>query len=79
VKTSTLRELSLNELETKLRDNLTALENLRFQKALQQLENPLKIRLVKREIAQIRTVLHEYELGIRTQGKQANKSQDNQQ
>ncbi len=79
MKTSTLRELSLNELETKLRDNLTALENLRFQKALQQLENPLKIRQVKREIAQIRTVLHEYELGIRTEGKQAIKSQGNQQ
>jgi len=78
VKTSTLRELTLNELETKLRDNLTALENLRFQKALQQLENPLKIRLVKREIAQIRTVLHEYELGIRTEDKQTNKSQGNQ-
>jgi len=78
VKTSTLYELSPSELETKLRDNLAALENLRFQKALQQLENPLKIRLVKREIAQIRTVLHEYELGIRTQDKKANKSQGNQ-
>jgi large subunit ribosomal protein L29 len=79
VKTSTLRELSPSELETKLRDNLAALENLRFQKALQQLENPLKIRLVKREIAQIRTVLHEYEMGVRTQNKQANKSQGNQE
>lgn len=78
MKTSTLYELSPSELETKLRDNLAALENLRFQKALQQLENPLKIRLVKREIAQIRTVLHEYELGIRTQDKKANKSQGNQ-
>lgn len=78
MKTSTLRELSLNEIETKLRDDLAALDNLRFQKALQQLENPLKIRLVKREIAQIRTVLHEYELGIRTKEKQANKSQGNQ-
>ncbi|MFH1213264.1 MAG: 50S ribosomal protein L29 [Candidatus Neomarinimicrobiota bacterium] len=78
MKTSTLRELSVPELETKLRDNLTALDNLRFQKALQQLENPLKIRSVKREIAQIRTVLHEFELGIR-QSKHENKSQDNQQ
>lgn len=79
MKTSTIRELSPSELETKLRDNLAALENLRFQKALQQLENPLKIRLVKREIAQIRTVLHEYEMGVRTQNKQANKSQGNQE
>ena len=69
MKKSTLDELTVNELETKLSDNLTALENLRFQKALQQLENPLKIRHVKREIAQIRTVLHEYELGIRSKDK----------
>jgi large subunit ribosomal protein L29 len=41
------------------------LENLRFQKALQQLENPLRIRDLKREIAQIRTILREYELNIR--------------
>ena len=78
MKKSTLYELTVSELETKLRDDLAALENLRFQKALQQLENPLKIRLVKKEIAQIRTVLHEYELGIRTKEKQVNKSQDNQ-
>jgi len=58
--------MSLAELEIKLQDNLDALQNLRFQKALQQLENPLQIRQIRREIAQIRTVLHEYELGIRT-------------
>ncbi len=53
MKQSQLRELSIGELETKLQDNIAALENLRFQKALQQLENPLKIRKVRREIAQI--------------------------
>jgi len=65
VKKNRIRELSVPELQTMLKDNLTALENLRFQKALQQLENPLKIRQVRREIAQIRTVLHEFELGVR--------------
>jgi len=65
VKRSKLRELSIKELETKLQDDLTALENLRFQKALQQVENPQKIKQVRREIAQIKTVLREYELGIR--------------
>jgi large subunit ribosomal protein L29 len=65
VKKEQLRELSLDELKTKLQDNTDALENLRFQKAMQQLENPVKIREIKREIAQIKTVLHEYELGIR--------------
>jgi len=64
VKKNQLRDLSIAELEAMLQDNITALENLRFQKALQQLENPLKIRQVRREIAQIKTVLQEAELGI---------------
>ena len=53
------------ELETKLNDNMDALQNLRFQKALQQIENPLQIRVFKREIAQVKTILRELELGIR--------------
>ncbi len=53
------------ELETKLNDSMDALQNLRFQKALQQIENPLKIRVLRREIAQVKTVLRELELGIR--------------
>ena len=53
------------ELETKLSDNMDSLQNLRFQKALQQIENPLQIRVFKREIAQVKTVLRELELGIR--------------
>ena len=46
-------------------DNQEALVNLRFQKALQQLEHPQKIRLIKREIAQVKTAIREYELGLR--------------
>jgi len=76
VKQSQLRELSVGELEIKLQDNITALENLRFQKALQQLENALKIRQVRREIAQIKTVLHEYELGIQVKDNKNVKLQD---
>jgi large subunit ribosomal protein L29 len=66
VKKSQLRELSVEELKVRLEDDLVALENLRFQKALQQLENPLKIKQVRREIAQIKTVLKEYQLGLRS-------------
>jgi len=69
VKKKQLNELTIEELQTKLHDNNEALENLRFQKALQQLENPLKIREVKREIAQIKTVLNEYDLNIRKEKK----------
>ena len=57
--------MSKMELETKLNDNMDALQNLRFQKALQQIENPLQLRVLKREIAQVKTVLRELELGIR--------------
>ena len=60
-----LEKLNKDELETKLTDNQEALLNLRIQKALQQLEHPQEIRFLKREIAQIKTVIREYDLGIR--------------
>ncbi|MEE2876165.1 MAG: 50S ribosomal protein L29 [Candidatus Neomarinimicrobiota bacterium] len=60
-----LIELKFDELETRLTDNQKELEDLRFQKALQQLENPLQLRELRREIAQIKTALREYELNIR--------------
>ena len=65
MKISQLNEMSKMELETKLNDSMDALQNLRFQKALQQIENPLQIRVLKREIAQVKTILKELELGIR--------------
>ena len=60
-----LNKLSKDELNTKLRDNQEALVNLRFQKALQQLDHPQHIRLIRREIAQVKTVISEIELGKR--------------
>ena len=65
MKKKDLIKLSKDELQTKLMDNQEALVNLRFQKALQQLEHPQKIRLIKREIAQVKTAIREYELGLR--------------
>ena len=55
------------ELESKLTDNMEALQNLRFQQALQQLEDGTMISKTKREIAQIKTVLNEMKLEIRKQ------------
>ena len=60
-----LDKLTKSELETKLSDNQEALVNLRFQKAMQQLEYPQMIKLLKREIAQVKTVIREFELGVR--------------
>ena len=62
---SELNKLNKDELNTKLIDNQEALVNLRFQKALQQLDHPQKIRLIRREIAQVKTAIREIELGKR--------------
>ena len=60
-----LNKLTKNKLIKQLNDNEESLINLRFQKKLQQLENPQSIRFLKREIAQMKTVLREMELNIR--------------
>lgn len=65
MKSTQLREMNATELESKLGENLEALQNLRFQQALQQLEDGTLISKTKKEIAQIKTVLNEYKLGIR--------------
>ena len=61
--------MNKDELQIRLTDNIDALLNLRIQKALQQLEHPQKIRSMKREIAQLKTVIREYELRIRVDNK----------
>ena len=65
MKSKELQELSLDELQSRLLENNKEIEDLRFLKALQQLENPLQLRALRNEIAQIKTVLREYELNIR--------------
>ena len=59
MKASELRELSLEELEHKLEDLTQEFFNLRFQHATDQLENPMRLRQTKRDIARIKTVLRE--------------------
>ena len=58
-------KLNKSQLESKLKDLEESLVNYRFQKVLQQLENPFSIRFTRRNIAGIKTILKEYELGIR--------------
>ena len=65
MKVTELREMNQVELNVKLIENLDAFQNLKFQQALQQLEDGTTISKTKKEIAQIKTVLNEYKLGIR--------------
>ena len=67
MKSSQLNEMNKLELEGKLTENMEALQNLRFQQALQQLEDGTMISKIKKEIAQIKTVLNEMRLDIRKQ------------
>ena len=60
-----LNNLNIVEIDTKLEENEEALQNLKFQKAMQQLEDPLKIKFLKKEIAQLKTLKREFEIGIR--------------
>ncbi|MBI2875084.1 MAG: 50S ribosomal protein L29 [Firmicutes bacterium] len=58
MKASELRELDVRELLEKVRGLREELFNLRFQAATKQLENPMRIRQLKKDIARIMTVAH---------------------
>ncbi|MGL5973249.1 MAG: 50S ribosomal protein L29 [Oscillospiraceae bacterium] len=62
-----MKEMSINELTEKLMDLKAELFNLRFQHAINQLENPIRIKTVKRDIARIKTVIREKEIGEKVQ------------
>ncbi len=59
MKAKEIREMSSAELETKLKELKNELFNLRFQHAINQLDNPHKISDVKKDIARVMTVLRE--------------------
>ncbi|MGI6559304.1 MAG: 50S ribosomal protein L29 [Limnochordia bacterium] len=65
MKAREIRDLTTEELHHRLGELKEELFNLRFQSALGQLENPMRVREVRKSIARIKTVLRERELNIR--------------
>ena len=57
-----INEMNIEELKAKLAESQQSLFNFRFQKSLQQLEHPLKIRDTKRDLARIKTFIRQREL-----------------
>ncbi len=57
-----IRDMTMIELNAELKRQKNELFNLRFQHVTGQLENPIKMRDVKRDIARIKTVIREKEL-----------------
>ena len=62
MKAAEIRELSVAELNEKLSDLKAELFNLRFQHAINQLDNPTRMKAVKKDIARVKTVIRELEL-----------------
>ena len=62
MKASEIREMTAVELNSKLADLKAELFNLRFQLAINQLDNPMRISAVKKDIARVKTVIRENEL-----------------
>lgn len=54
-----IREMSVDEMEARLDELKKELFNLRFQHAINQLENPMRLSAVKKEIAVIKTIMSE--------------------
>lgn len=73
MKVNEIREQTKEELETKLLDIKKSLFNLKFQKATGQLENPVKIRNLRKDIARIETLLREKQSDNKANSKKTEK------
>ncbi len=60
-----INQFTKEEVEQNLQDSLEEYQNLRFQHATHQLDNPMRIRIVRKDIARLRTVLSEMTLDLR--------------
>ena len=61
MKASEIKEMTLVELNNKHVDHRKELFNLRFQHAVNQLDNPMRIKAVKKDIARVKTFIREQE------------------
>jgi large subunit ribosomal protein L29 len=63
MKMDEIRQLNIDEVKIRLEDAVEEMENLRFLHSTHQLDNPLRIRMLRKDIARLKTVLQENELG----------------
>lgn len=65
MKADEIRQLTDDELKRKLAELKEELFNLRFQMATGQLDNPMRMKAVRRDIARVKTIQRERELGLK--------------
>lgn len=62
MKANELRDLTVTELKARVKDEQQALVNMKFNHAVAgQLENPARVPMTRREIARLKTIIHEKE------------------
>jgi large subunit ribosomal protein L29 len=61
LKIDEIRKLSVEEIKARMLDAMTEMENLRIQHSTRQLDNPLRMRYLRKEIARMHTVVQEVE------------------
>jgi large subunit ribosomal protein L29 len=61
MKPTEIRELSVDELKSKIEELTTERFNLRFRSATESIENPMRFRAIRRDIARLQTILKEKE------------------
>ena len=69
MKASEIRDMNLDEMQTKVSDLREELFNLRFQPELGQLENPQRMKQTKKDIARVETVIKEVTLNQKEDNK----------
>ena len=62
MKSSEIRELSVDDAKARLEELVTERFNLRFRSATESIENPMRFRAIRRDIARLRTILREKEV-----------------
>ena len=65
MKARDLKDLTYEEIAQKREEIIKEKFNLRLRQATRQIDNPVKVRLLRRDLARINTILHEHELGLR--------------
>lgn len=64
MKPGQIRDLSIEEVEHRLSEVDEELFNLNLRRRVQKLDNPLRLRVLRRDRARLMTILHEHHLGI---------------
>ncbi len=66
MKTVELRNFSIEELKDKKNDFKSEIFNLKIQKATGKIENPSRLKILRRDVARIKTIIKESEIGVKT-------------